>query len=200
VDVKKLVAAIKAFFATKNIQLGENDAALEAEVERLMKDNSTSEFDLSKLDLSKFGNSGTEKVLQAVLANQTKLENAVTSIATMVKQSADSVKAEKDAIEASKKTQHETDVKKAVDGLIITKKAFPEAMREHLTKVATADLDSFNIIYKDAKAGKEFTPEKPGEEGNKNVAVKSTSGNSKALKAIQEFQANSASVESTETK
>lgn len=201
-DVKKLVAAIKALFTAKGIQLGENESALETAVENFIKENPGNDIDLSKLDLTKFGNTSNEKLMAAVLQNQSKLEAAITSIQTMVKENFDSVKTEKETLAAAKKAEHEKNVKTAVDSLIITKKAFPESMRDHLTKIADANLESFNLVYKDAKAGKEFTADKTVDEGNKNVAVKSTSGNATALKAIQGFQANAETVpvESTETK
>ena len=196
-DVKKLVAAIKALFTAKGIQLGENEFALETAVENFIKENPGNDIDLSKLDLTKFGNTGNEKLMQAVLQNQSKLEAAITSIQTMVKESSDSVKAEKDSIAATKKAEHESNVKKAVDNLILTKKAFPESQRDHLTKLANADLDSFNTLYKAAPAGKEFTSDIP-DEGNKNVAVRSTNGNAKALEAIQKFQASAVAAPTAE--
>lgn len=182
--LEKLLSAIKALFAAKGIQIGENEPALKAELEKVIKENPSGEIDLSKLDLSKFGNTDNEKLLAAVLQNQTKLESALTSIATMVKESSDKMK--------NDQATHDADVKAAVDNLIVTKKAFPESMREHLTSMATANLDSFKEIYKEAKTGKEFLDKATGEKNSEDkTIIKSTAGNAKALEAIQKFQANS---------
>ena len=191
-DVEKILSAIKAFFTAKGIQLGDNEAALKAELERMKKENPSGDIDLLKLDLTKFGNSDSEKVLKAILEKQGTLENALTKALKIIEDDASNRKTEKENLDKQKKETHDKAVKEAVDNLIVTKKAFPESMREHLTAMATANLDSFKEIYKEAKTGKEFDDKKGNEKsGNEQPAIKSTSGNAKALDAIQKFQVNS---------
>lgn len=193
--LEKLLTVIKNLFAAKGIQIGDNEAALKAELERVIKENPSGDIDLAKLDLSKFGSTDSEKVLKAVLEKQSSFETALTKVLNIVEDDANNRKTDKENLDKQKKDAHEKTVKEAVDNLIVTKKAFPESMREHLTAMATANLDSFKEIYKDAKTGKEFSEKKEGDKNpdEKTPVIKSTSGNAKALEAIQKFQATAVS-------
>jgi hypothetical protein len=193
--LEKLLAAVKELFKAKGIDLGDNEAALKTEIEKVIKETKPGEeIDLSKLDFSKFNSSDNGKVLEAVVKKYETLEAQVGSLVKLMQDEADLRKSEREKLETDKKSKLESDVKEAVDYLINTKKAFPESSRDHLTKLASNDLDTFKTVHSITKTDKHFESNKDGKEtGNPGEGEKkfipSTLGNAQALKVIQEHQA-----------
>lgn len=185
---EKIVAAIKALFAAKGLDYDSNKEAIETEIKKVVEAGG-SEIDLSKLDLSKFSNNDNGKLLQAVIDRTNSLDKQIKDMFELVKADADAKKSDKEKADAAAAAKLETDIKKAVDYVILTKKAFPESQREQLTELAKANLESFTKVYGEAQPGKEFIDKPNPENNNEPAVVRSTSGNAIALKAIKEHQA-----------
>lgn len=192
--LEKLLQTIKELFKAKGIELGDNEDALKAELEKVIKETKPGDnIDLSKLDLSKFNSTDNGKVLEAVINNQTKLEAQVSELVKYMKDEADLRKSERERLETDKKAKLEADAKSAVDYLINVKKAYPESKREALMKVAMTDLENFKAINDVKETDKHFADGKDGQDGkdggNDKPIARSTMGNANLLKIIQEHQA-----------
>lgn len=119
------------------------------------------------IDASKIPDAGMKQMIESIqtsiqlLTNDNKTLRDALAKETSAREAA--IKAQSDATAAEKATK----VKTAVDEAIKAGK-YPEAKRDHLTKLFTNDFESAAEIVKDAPVDKHFKPgEKPGEKPGK---------------------------------
>jgi hypothetical protein len=177
---EKLIAALKALGLIKD----ENQAQVIAELDKL---------DLEKapvIDASKVQDAGLKQLLESI-------QTEISILRTGNKSLADALAAEKTEREKAIKAQQDAaaadkakKVSEAVDAAIKAGK-FPEAKREHLTKLFTNDFDSAAEIVKDAPVDKHF---KPGDNNNNNNKNDKNDGmksplevNSPLLESVKKF-------------